>query len=508
MNPYAASSPGLTGGTATQSMFVSKLNPTGTAVVYSTFLGSVGNVEGWGIAVDPSGNAYVVGDTDTGDYPVTAGAFQTFCGGAFTVQNNQAVRKNGCTGAGQGDNGGVLTKLNATGSALVYSTYLSGNNYNSVRAIAVNAAGEAYVAGLTNSQCNLGSYSLNGYQPFDCYPTTAGAAQVGSSVSTGGGTRNFTFFTKMNAAGNALVYSSLLGPNNFQQQSTTAPLAIAIDPAGAAYVSGYSSNNLFTTAGSYQPTVGTANSAYGFVAKFDPTLQKLVYSTYVSGPKGSNPYVAADAAGNAYLAGNTSDCAYPVTAGAYQTQARFPASNTANCNASFITKLNPAGTALIWSTFLGDDPVNGEQTGIGAIALGSDNSVYVGGWASSSGYPIVNAVVPQSQTYAYNVITRINPAGTALLFSTTLSGTAASSDNVTALAVDSTGNIYVGGYTNSYTFPSPPAYSNPQTGWPRLAAETSPASSVRSHPRSPPPPPSPCPPALSPQARASSSQPR
>ena len=454
-NPYQAISPGMAAVSGRYSLVVSKFNATGTALVYSTFIGSTEYTEGFGIAVDPGGNAYVVGDTTYGTYPITPGAFQTICGGNYTVPQGSSapMRTNGCVGYGQGDTGGVLTKLNPTGSALVYSTYLSGNNYNSVRAVAVDAAGEAYVAGLTNSQCNLGVYSLAGYQPFDCYPTTAGAAQAGANVSTGGGIRNFTFFSKLDAAGANLLYSSLLGPNNFQQQSTTAPLAIAVDPAGLAYVSGYSSNNLFTTAGSYQPTSSAANNQFGFVAKFDPTAQRLIYSTYVSGPKGSMPYVAADAAGNAYLAGNTTDCSYPTTAGAYQTQARFPAGTNTNCGSGFVSKLDPTGTTLLWSTFVGDDPVNGEPTSLDAIALGSDGSIYVAGNASGAGYPSVNSVAPQAQYYQYNVVSRLDPTGAALLFSTTLSGTASSADNVSGIAVDPAGNIYVAGITNSFTLP-------------------------------------------------------
>ncbi|MDP9038675.1 MAG: Ig-like domain repeat protein [Acidobacteriota bacterium] len=456
-NPYQSLSPGISAGSGQTSIVVSKFNATGTALVYSTYLGSTGSTEGFGIAVDGSGNAYVVGDTTYGTYPVTAGAFQTICGGNNTIPqgSSQAVRANGCVGAGQGDTGGVLTKLNATGSALTYSTYLSGNNYNSVRAVAVNAAGEAYVAGVTNSQCNFGIYGPNGtgYQAYDCYPTTSGAVQAGVNVSTGGGTRNFTFFSKLDAAGASLLYSTLLGPTNFSVQSTTAPLAIAVDSAGLAYVSGYSSNNLYTSAGSYQTAAGPANNQYGFVAKFDPAAQRLIYSTYVSGPKGSMPYVAADAAGNAYLAGNTTDCGYPTTAGAYQTQASFPAGTATNCGAGFVSKLNPTGTTLIWSTFLGDDSVNAEPTSLDAIALGSDGSIYVAGNASGGGYPSVSPVVPLAQYYQYPVITRLNATGTALLFSTTLSGTVSSSDNATGIAVDSNSNIYIAGTTNSFTLP-------------------------------------------------------
>lgn len=455
--PYTGTDPGGTNGN--RAMFVSKFNSIGTALIYSTYLGGTGNTFGNGIAVDSNGNAYVVGYVDTGGYPL-AGAMQSFCGGANAPDpmTGLGTRVNGCTGAGQGDVAAVVTKLNASGTGLVYSTYLSGNNFNDATAIAVNAAGEAYVVGLTNSQCNMGVYgaSMLGYQAYDCFPTTAGAVQAGVTSSTGGGTRNFTFLSKFNASGSSLLYSTLLGPTNFQQQSTTLPLAVAVDPAGLAYVSGYSSNNLFTTAGTYQPAAFAANSAYGFVAKFDPTAQRLIYSTYVTGPKGSQPYVTADAAGNAYLAGNTNDCSYPTTAGVYQTQAAYPAGTTTNCNAGFVSKLNPTGTSLLFSTFLGNAAGTSNTIALHSIALGSDGSIYVAGNGSGVGYPEVNPVVPLRQISSYSVVSRLNPSGSALLFSTTIGGTTAAIDLNTGIALDPAGNIYVAGITNSLTLPTTP----------------------------------------------------
>ena len=183
-NAYQATDP-HTIPSAPGAMFVTKFNPTGTALVYSTYLGSTEYTYGNAIAVDSSGNAYVAGYTPEGTYPVTAGAFQTICGGHF---NNANVRDNGCVGAGQNDASAVLTKLNATGTALIYSTYYGGNDYTTINGVAVDASGQAYVTGLTNSFC-----ANQGYYPYQCLPTTAGAVQAGSANPSGGGDSELCF---------------------------------------------------------------------------------------------------------------------------------------------------------------------------------------------------------------------------------------------------------------------------------------------------------------------------
>ena len=440
-------------------MFVSKFNPTGTALVYSTFLGSTGNTEGWGIAVDPGGNAYVVGDTDTRRLPRHRRRLpdhlrrQLHRSTGITRPCAQRLRRSRPRRQRRRAHQAEPHRHRAGVFHLPQRQQLQQR-----RAVAVDAAGEAYVAGLTNSQCNLGVYShRHGYQPFDCYPTTAGAAQAGVNVSTGGGTRNFTFFSKLDAAGANLLYSTLLGPNNFQQQSTTAPLAIAIDPAGLAYVSGYSSNNLFTTAGSYQPTVAALPTISTALSPNSiPPPRRLIYSTYVSGPKGSMPYVAADAAGNAYLAGNTTDCSLPHHRRA-PTRRRHASRQAPPRTATpgFVTKLEPHRhrTALVHLHRRRPSQWRADRH-LDAIALGSDGSVYVAGKASGSRLPHREPRAPQSQTYQYKCQSRLNPTGTALLFSTTLSGTAASADNATGIAVDSSReHLRRAAYTNSYTLP-------------------------------------------------------
>jgi hypothetical protein len=216
-------------------VFVTKLNATGTALVYSTYIGGSYRDEGYAIAVDGSGNAYVTGYTKSTDYDVTPGAFQT------TKEGGQDV---------------FVTKLNATGTALVYSTYIGGSGYDYGYGIAVDGSGNAYVTGYT--------FSTD-------YDVTPGAFQT-----TKGGYRD-VFVTKLNATGTALVYSTYIGGSGGDEG-----YAIAVDGSGNAYVTGYTySTDYDVTPGAFQTTNGGGGDV--FVTKLNATGTALVYSTYIGG---------------------------------------------------------------------------------------------------------------------------------------------------------------------------------------------------------------------------------
>ena len=257
--------------------FVSKLNRSGSALVYSTYLGGRDFDDGLGIALDSSGNAYVTGYTDSSDFPTTAGAFQTTFGG--------------------GSSDAFVSKLNRSGSALVYSTYLGGSSTDYGPGIAVDLAGNAYLTGITGSSD---------------FPTTAGAFQT-----TFGGGFN-AYVSKLSSSGSALVYSPYLAGRN----GTDGGGGIALDSAGNAYVTGSTDSSDFpTTAGALQTTYGGGNDA--FVSKLNSSGSALVYSTYLGGSNfdyGSG--IALDAAGNAYVTGVTQSSNFPTTAGAFQTTLR------------------------------------------------------------------------------------------------------------------------------------------------------------------------------------------
>jgi Beta-propeller repeat len=263
------------GGSGNFEAFVTKLNASGTGLVYSTYLGGNNGDDGYGIAVDASGNAYVTGETSSANFPTIPGAFQTSYGGG-------------------GD--AFVTKLNASGTGLVYSTYLGGSSGDNGYGIAVDGSGNAYVTGYTGS---------------NNFPTTPGAFQT----SYGGGPYD-AFVTKLNATGTALVYSTYLGGNDSDYG-----MGIALDSSGNAYVAGETkSTNFPTTADAFQSSYGGGATYDAFVTKLNASGTGLVYSTYLGG--NSLDYgraIAVDGSGNVYVAGETSSNNFPTTTGAFQT---------------------------------------------------------------------------------------------------------------------------------------------------------------------------------------------
>jgi Beta-propeller repeat/FG-GAP-like repeat len=391
--------------------FVTKLDPAGSALVYSTYLGGANTDVSYAIAVDDAGDAYVTGYTFSSNFPTTAGAFQTTFVGLVDV---------------------FVTKLNPAGSALVYSTYLGGstaqiNDANTGYGITVDAAGEAYVTGATESPN---------------FPTTAGAFQTtnGCGGCTGG---RDAFVTKFNAAGSGLVYSTYLGGNNADWG-----YGIAVDDAGNAYVTGQTgSPNFPTTAGSFQPANGGGYDA--FVTKLNPAGSGLVYSTYLGGSAGDQGNgIAVDDAGDVYVTGWTSSGGgqstnFPTTAGAFQT------AFAGGLYDAFVTKFTPAGS-LVYSTYLGG---SAQDFGYG-IAVDAAGNAYVTGSTYSTDFPTTGAFQPaKGDTGGVSdvFVTKFNPTGF-LLYSTYLGGN--NDDFGYAIAVDAGGNAYVTGYTGSSDFPT------------------------------------------------------
>jgi Beta-propeller repeat len=379
--------------------FVTKVNAGGTAVVYSTYLGGSSDDEAYGIAVDGSGNAYVAGETSSSNFPTTSGAYQTSNGGNYD---------------------GFVTKLNPGGTALVYSTYLGGSNYDGCNGIAVNSSGNAFVTGATLSSN---------------FPTTAGAFQSGWSGTEKG------FITELNTSGTARVYSTYLGGN-----SSDATEGIAVDGSGNAYVTGFAnSSNFPTTSGAFQTSHASDNGYQdAFVTKLNSSGSALVYSTFLGGNHGDTGYsIAVDSSGDAYVTGATASTNFPVTTGAFQT------SNGGGLLDVFVTKLNSTGSGLIYSTYLGG---SGEDRGFG-IAVNGSGDAFVTGDTQSTSFPTTSDAFQSSFGGTDDAfLTEVNASGSALAYSTYFGGS--DTDIGQGIALDSSGNAYITGYTYSTNFPT------------------------------------------------------
>lgn len=371
------------GGVGKYAITVSKLNPTGTALVYSTYFGGTNDDDPWGIEVDASGNAYIAGTTSSTNFPTTPGAFNTTGTGVFVF------------------------KLGNTGS-LVYSTLIGpGYCYD----LDVDSSGYVYITG----QASTG------------FPTTPGAF---NKTSYG------VFVTKLNSDGSDLEYSTFIGNGKGYD--------IKVDSLGDAYVYGSTSSTLYpVTSGAYDESYNGGDDV--FVTKLNSTGSGLIYSTFV-GSTGDEfiDYGAfdIDSAGNAYFAGRTDTDDYPVTDGAYDSDADQGANYWV-----FVSKLNPTGTDLVYSTYLEGD----YESYAGDLAVDSRGNAYVVGYNYDDTFPITtNAYssghLDEGWRASYDIfLARLNQDGSHLDYSTYFYGD--ENDDATAVYVDDNQNVYVLGWT-------------------------------------------------------------
>jgi hypothetical protein len=406
--------------------FVTKLNSAGSGLIYSTFVGGTGSDAAAAIAIDSGGNAYITGNTSSTDFPVTSGVFQSTYGGstdAFVAKiapsgsslvyssylggsaadfgQGIAVSSSGeayLTGSTQSfdfptvnplqiGNDGCSTidlvetcsadvfvvDVNATASAMVYSTYLGGSGNDSGQAIAVDSGGNAYISGTTSSSDFPNPNALQS--------------------RSGGGTD--AFVAELNPSGAALVFSTYLGGNGNDQA-----YGLVLDTSGNIYVAGSTdSNNFPTTPNVFQTTFAGASD--GFIAKFGAAGSVLVYSTFIGGSGADQANaVAVDSAGNAVIVGSTQSSDFPLVDPSQRVLGISGAANcgTASgssgvCSDAFVTRLNPSGMP-VYSTFLGGTQADLAQ----AVAVDSAGVPYVAGSTASSNFP---AVVGAAQgTYA------------------------------------------------------------------------------------------------------------
>jgi hypothetical protein len=397
--------------------FVMKLNPSGTGLVYATFLGGTRRDRAFGIAIDAGGNATVTGYTNSSNFPTTPGAFRT----TFT----------------SGTNAAFITRLSADGASLLYSTFLGGTVDDRAYALTLDAAGNAYVTGRTRSAD---------------FPITPGA--FGPSFRTTACRLSVCahgFISKLSPDGRRLLYSSFLGGSLSDRG-----LGVAVDAAGSAYVAGFTDSSDFpVTAGAYGTAFhgglcGPSPCTDAFVAKVDPAGTALVYSTFLGGSRGEQAHdIAIDSQGTAYVTGDTNSSDFPITAGAFETQYR----GLAGVDHAFVVHLDATGGRLLYSTFLGG---SNADRGSG-LRVGPAGEAFVVGRTTSSDFPTTSgAYDPVFHGGATNdvFVSELDARGAALLYSTFLGG--ASDDWGNAVALDAQANVYVTGHTSSSNFPTTP----------------------------------------------------
>lgn len=403
-NTYAVGSRTFTN---SSDVFAAKLDPSGATVFLATFSGK-GTDTGSAIALDPAGNIYIGGSTTSPNFPL----------------------RNPLLAAPVGNWTGFLMKLSPDGSQIIYSTYFAGQVY----ALAVDATGAVYATGQTASRD---------------FPATPGMPNGPISGLAPGGVFG-AFVAKISPAGDKIVYSGRIsgssvscgaGSSCFLSMRYISGAAIRLDAAGNAYVAGNSNvTDLPTTPGVLSPTgIG------GWVARVNAAGNKLDYLTYLgtanyvitpfANPGNTVSDLTVDAAGDAYLAGRTSDPKFPATAGAYQSKFNGPANPgpyPAPPADAFVAKLNPQGAAMVWATFLGG---SGEDAAT-AIAIDSKGTPYVTGTTVSTDFPLTTG--PQQ---GGDFVAVLNPTGSALTFAARFPATTVSK----AITVDANGQLRLAG---------------------------------------------------------------
>jgi hypothetical protein len=305
----------------TQDAFVAKFNPTGSSLIYATYLGGAGSDTAYALAIDSTGNALVTGNTNTGEW-TTPGAYDTTANGANDI---------------------FVAKINASGSQLLYATCLGGGGNDSAAGIAVDTAGNAYITGGTSS---------SGWATDGAYDT------VLSNTSE-------AFAAKLDPSGSNLIYATYLGFSGFSGGA-----GIAIDREGNAYVAGATNVDGHATPGSYQETYG--GNLDGFVAKINAPGTSLIYATYIGGSNADRcTAIAVDSFGNAYLTGGTLSANF-ATSGAFD--------ETPNGNVDiFIAKLSPSGSSMLYASYLGGTAMDSAVS----IATDTSGNAYIVGTTAS-----------------------------------------------------------------------------------------------------------------------------
>jgi uncharacterized protein (TIGR03437 family) len=428
-------------------VFISKFTSSG-ALLYVTYLGGSADDVATSLAVDSTGNVYVTGMTNSLNFPTTAGAFQP---------SFRGMGGNTCNPMGDA----FVAKLNSSGTQLIYSTYLGGSADDAATAIAIDAAGNAYVVGMTLS--NNFPVTPGVIQP--TFGGSGGEPPTPACNDTPSTEAGDAFVSKLNSSGTQLLFSTYLGG-----RSDDAALAIALDSAGGIYVAGATLSQDFpVTSKAFQMVYHGYDSQneffnYGdaFITKLNNTGTAMLYSTYLGG-SGDDVInsMAVDGQGNAYVTGSTSSPDFPVTAKAvqpaYAGYFNLPFAIEQLFGDGFVAELSPDGTKLSYSTYLGG--VNNEIAY--AVAVDPAGLIYVAGATDSYNFPVTSGAFQTTlrgdggqdpySPLGDGFFAIINPNSSSLLYSTFFGG--AMDDQFMGMTFDPSGNLWILGNTMSANLP-------------------------------------------------------
>ena len=389
-------------------VFVTEINPTGTGIIFSTFLGGTGDDTPAEIILDGGGDIFMVGSTTSSNFPTTSAVFQP---------------------AYAGNQDAFLTELKPDGSALIYSTYIGGTGIDFGTVVSLDSGGNAYVAGSTQSTD---------------FP-------VMNPLQSGNVGLYDAFITELSPTG-GLEYSTYLG-GSLSDYAT----GVGVDATGNVYVSGYTYSTNFPTQDALQSALNGGSDL--FVTKFTPGTGALLFSTYLGGSSiDRSSGMLLDANGDIYLTGDTQSPNFPVTPTAYQT-------GLAGIDNAFVTQIAAGGSSLVFSTLIG-----GSQTDQAtALARDASGNVYITGFTQSSNFPLIdpfqnvlgisgagncgstNLVNLPNEICSDAFVVKFAPSGIPV-YSSFLGGSG--SDSGQGIAVDSSGAVYVVGETASPNFPA------------------------------------------------------
>ncbi len=400
--------------------FVTQFSPTGAALVYSTYLGGADSDRIEALALDAQGAATVTGMTYSSDFPTTQGAFDESYNG-----NGDAF----------------VARLSPSGAKLIYSTFLGGPGGDGGYAVAIDSQGSASVAG---------GASLS-------FPTTSGAFDT---TFNGPSYDIDAFVARLSPLGSSLIYSTYLGGTNRDEV-----YAVAIDPLGTVTVAGSTNSTDFPTTSNAFDTTYNGHTTYSggsgkgdvFVTKIPKSGSVLIYSTYIGGSAGDLVHaLALDKQGAATVAGETDSINFPTTRGAFDSthnggtrSQHFPGGDV------FVTRLEPSGSGLVYSTFLGG-VANEAAHDVVVDSLGAATITGHFWYADFPSTPGAFDTTPNGKVSVF--VSRLSPSGARLVYSTFLGGSG--QDYAYALELDAHGVATVAGVTGSSDFPTTPgAYS-------------------------------------------------